>query len=385
MVRVLVVCMLDSIHSARWLAQFRESEIEFRLIASRRHRRVHNDIQKLLIAYPNNFKLLAVGRAKGRISPYWDYFVFERLGKVFSQFSRSKFLKRNIEQNRPDFLHLLEIQNAGYLYLDSNPSKSRIFRVILTNWGSDIYYFSNFLDHKIKISNLLSQIDAYAAECRRDYRLANDLGFSGENLPLIPNSGGFSSLDLRRELLHPCDRKKIYLKGYGGQFGLIFDALVAVERILVEFPNYDLIITSVTLDALKSVKSLKRKFPKRVEYFLLENPQPHEVIMRHLAQSAVFVGASKSDGISTSFLEALISGCYAIQTNTSCASEWLDRGFIASIVETNSEAIYFEIKKVIDDEHLRIRAFDTNVALARDQLNYNTIAEIAQGFYKSKT
>jgi glycosyltransferase involved in cell wall biosynthesis len=208
------------------------------------------------------------------------------------------------------------------------------------------------------------------------------LGFSGENLPLIPNSGGFTSLDLSRELLHPRERKRIYLKGYGGLFGLIFEALIAVERILVEFPDHDLIITSVTSDAHKSVQNLWRKFPTRVRYFLLENPQPHEVIMQHLAQSAVFVGASKSDGISTSFLEALVSGCYAIQTNTSCASEWLDRGFIASEVATDSESMYLEIKKVIDDEDLRIRAFDTNVALAREQLAYNTIAQIAQGFYK---
>lgn len=383
MTRVVVVCMLDSIHSARWLAQFCESELEFGLVASRRHRRVHADIQNLLIAYPNNFKLLVHGKTNVRFEPYWDYFVFERFGKVFSHFSRSRFLKKKIEQNRPDFVHLLEIQNAGYLYLNSNPPKSRIFKVILTNWGSDIFYFSNFLEHRLKISNLLSQIDAYTAECRRDYHLASELGFSGENLPLIPNSGGFTSLDLSRELLHPRERKRIYLKGYGGLFGLVFEALIAVERILVEFPDYDLVITSVTSDAHKSVQNLWKRFPKRVRYFLLEDPQPHEVIMRHLAQSAVFVGASKSDGISTSFLEALVSGCYAIQTNTSCAGEWLDRGFIASVVATDTESIYLEIKKVINNEDLRTRAFDTNVALAREQLNYNTIAQIAQGFYKN--
>jgi glycosyltransferase involved in cell wall biosynthesis len=104
--------------------------------------------------------------------------------------------------------------------------------------------------------------------------------------------------------------------------------------------------------------------------------------MRFLSESSIFLGASKSDGISTTFLEALVSGCYAIQTNTSCANEWLDRGFIASIVETNSESIYNEIKRVIDNELLRIQAYDTNIGLAREQLDYNTIAQIALSFYK---
>ena len=180
----------------------------------------------------------------------------------------------------------------------------------------------------------------------------------------------------------PRTRRKIYLKGYGGRFGLIFEAIRAVERILLEYPDYELVITSVTQDAQNAVREVKERFPQRTTYFLLENSQSHEAIMGFLSESSIFVGASKSDGISTTFLEALVSGCYAIQTNTSCANEWLDRGFIASIVETNSESIYNEIKRVIDNELLRIQAYDTNIGLAREQLDYNTIAQIALSFYK---
>jgi len=196
MTRVVLVCMLDSIHSARWLSQFRGKDLEFRLIASRKHRAVHSDLQKLLDDYPKNFKIVGPIRISKRLGPYLDFTLFELCGRYIPQFKRGRFLREKVKQLEPDFLHLLEIQSAGYLYLDSKLVRSKKMRVILTNWGSDIYYFSNFEDHKIKISHLLTQVDSYAAECRRDYNLAGELGFLGENLPLIPNSGGFSNLDL---------------------------------------------------------------------------------------------------------------------------------------------------------------------------------------------
>jgi len=45
--KVLVVCMLDSIHSARWLTQFREQDIDFLLFPSSPHRRVHPELERL--------------------------------------------------------------------------------------------------------------------------------------------------------------------------------------------------------------------------------------------------------------------------------------------------------------------------------------------------
>ena len=382
MTRVLLVCMLDSIHSARWLSQFSGANIEFRLIASRRHRSIHPEMQRLLKDYSDNFKIERLLPFSWKLEPYCDFIAFEILGKYLPTMSRHRFLRTKIGFLQPDFIHLLEIQNAGYLYLDSNLGKSSKFHVILTNWGSDIYYFKNFVDHQEKISRLLTQIDSYSAECRRDYYLASELGFKGKNLPLIPNSGGFSSLDLNRKLFDPLLRKKIYLKGYGGRFGLIIEAIKAIERILEDYPEYSLVITSVTRDVKADVQKLLDKFPGRISFYLIENQQPHEQIMKILSESAIYVGASQSDGISTTFLEALVAGCYAIQTDTSCANEWLERGFIASVVETTSESIYSELERVINDDLLRIQAFDTNTVKAREHLNQHTIAQIAQDFYK---
>jgi hypothetical protein len=51
----------------------------------------------------------------------------------------------------------------------------------------------------------------------------------------------------------------------------------------------------------------------------------------NFANSRIYIGASRSDGISTSFLEALVLGAYPIQTNTSCGNEWVEKGFHAQL------------------------------------------------------
>jgi glycosyltransferase involved in cell wall biosynthesis len=46
-------------------------------------------------------------------------------------------------------------------------------------------------------------------------------------------------------------------------------------------------------------------------------------MLKHFSEARIYIGISLSDGISTSLLEAMATGCYPIQTSTSCANEVL--------------------------------------------------------------
>ena len=48
MKKILIVAMVDSVHTARWLEQFENSENEFVLFPSSPHRRIHPKIVRLL-------------------------------------------------------------------------------------------------------------------------------------------------------------------------------------------------------------------------------------------------------------------------------------------------------------------------------------------------
>jgi glycosyltransferase involved in cell wall biosynthesis len=90
------------------------------------------------------------------------------------------------------------------------------------------------------------------------------------------------------------------------------------------------------------------------------------------ANSRIYIGASRSDGISTSFLEALILGAYPVQTDTSCANELVQKGFHAHLVEPTKRAIFealISIDKLSNLEELR----QSNKALASEFLNFESI------------
>jgi glycosyltransferase involved in cell wall biosynthesis len=98
------------------------------------------------------------------------------------------------------------------------------------------------------------------------------------------------------------------------------------------------------------------------------------------ANSRIYVGASRSDGISTSFLEALVLGAYPIQTNTSCANEWVDKGFHAHLIEPNRDAIFqalISTDNLSNLEEIRL----INKALASKILKFETIKLESIKFY----
>ena len=151
-----------------------------------------------------------------RLSPYLNYLT-RRVN--FATFSLSRWLlKKAIETKSYSHIHCLEIQHAGYLLLEIKSDSLSNTQIICTNWGSDIYYFSQFDSHIKKIKELLNLIDSYAAECERDYKLAREMGFRGKELPLIPNSFKFNiNVNNQKDVIA---KSQIIVKCYGETFGL---------------------------------------------------------------------------------------------------------------------------------------------------------------------
>jgi hypothetical protein len=233
----------------------------------------------------------------------------------------------------------------------------------------------------LKIQSALSIANFYSAECVRDYSLARDLGFTGANLPCIPNAGGFK---LSQNAGIPAsERKQIIVKCYGGQFGRGKVIIEALQMLLPVFLGYHVYFYSVTDDLLESVLKLHSSYPGRIRFSPRSAPISHEALMKEFDASRVYVGASISDGISTSFLEALVHGCYPIQTNSSCASEWITLGAVGSIPAPVESEILLNLKLSLLDDNLVDNAQKKNFQIAKDFLDFDKVKEIAASFYKS--
>jgi glycosyltransferase involved in cell wall biosynthesis len=381
--RILLVGMFDSVHFARWITQFHQENVEITIFPSRKFRKVHPLVLEALKT--NEFCSLGSHRLKkflpGNLYGYIDYFLFILPFKAGIRFNiRGWFLKKVIQKSDVDYVHLLEFQHAGYLYLDAIKSFSNRpnYKLISTNWGSDIYYFQHDPIHKSRIQELLALTDLYSAECTRDYDLARNLGYSGKFLPCIPNAGGFRKNST--ETPTPDVRSGIVCKAYGGQFGRGDLLLAVLDEFLALEPNIPVFLYSVTEDLLDSVNELVSKFPN-VKFSEQRNKLSHKELLMIFRSARIYIGLSRSDGISTSFLEALTTGTYPIQSDTSCAQEWVAKGVIASIVPLKKEEILRELTESYFNLDKLSLAQIKNSTVSDEFLDYDRIAEVGRTFY----
>lgn len=380
--RILVVAMLDSIHTARWLSQFRDEQIDFVIVASKKFKFLHPSLLELLESNSSaNFKL-ANFRMAPKFSGYLDFLVFVYLPKILHLNMRLTRLVSVLKRNKYNFVHALEIQGAGYLVDQAIGKSGADTKFILTNWGSDIYYFEKYPEHKKAIQSALRRATHYSAECKRDYILARELGFTGIEMPCIPNAGGFD-LDPTNSQPLASERTNIVAKTYGGDFGRGDLVIESLHLVLSRFSEVTAFLYSVTDDLVEKADELKKQYPGRVDYSGRRSPLSRNQMRELFLKSRVYIGASRSDGISTSFLEALVSGCYPIQTNTSCAGEWVTIGAAATLVDMDAARIAEGISAALKSDSLVNQAQTVNKLIVESHLASHVIRPIAINFYRS--
>lgn len=379
--KVLVIGMLDSVHFARWLKQFENQNIDFFIFASKKYRKISPILMSISSDAASAKFSHVLFQSSLSLSGYLDFIFFEIAKKFLGIDLRSKFLGLYLRFSKFDFIHALELQGAGYLISSVNPANFSGSKIIVTNWGSDIYFFKSDPKHKVMIARTLALADFYSAECLRDYSLAREYGFSGVDLPCIPNAGGFDVGVTVNNYPVPASRKQVLIKGYGNTFGRAQLVVGLLPDLLKKYPEFSFYFYSVTHDVYRLLRELPTEIFSQLKITTVRNKLTHSEMFEEFGKSRVYIGCSASDGISTSFLESLITGCYPIQTNTSCANEWVDRGASASIIPLDSEILIHEIGQALADDDLVNQAAIANFQVAQNYLSFNVIQQQSLKFY----
>lgn len=363
--RVLIVGMLDSIHLARWLKQFSESEIDFVLFPSTPHRRIHGQIKSLikgssLATYTivPGMKMLALPLTIA------DLFLANRI--------RGKILQLLINKSRYEFdvIHSHETQHAGYLTEIAIRNSQRKPNHILSIWGSDLYWFKQFKKHRTKIQSVLQNTNQLILECHRDVVLANELGYKGNEPILISASGGFGveEIELGSKSLRTSERKTILVKGYMGFVGRADVALSAIKEIYAELDGYRVVVYSTDFRTRRIIDTLKRDTGLAIQSYK-KHQLNHTSMLALFRESRIHIGISASDGMPGSLREAMLNGCIPIQSDTSCANEWFTDKKDGFLVTLNSNSgIVNAIRKCISDDAWVDRAAIKNRSVAITQL-----------------
>ena len=372
-IKILVVGMADSVHLARWLSQFVNQPIDVILFPSSPHRRIHPMLNGLMHSASNQMTVKLKPPAMR-----WLALPFSLLDIPFRNSLRSRLLRNLINENSFDLIHVLEIQHAGYLLLGTKLTTT-LPKVFVTNWGSDIYWFEQFPEHKAKIIQLLQIASHYSAECQRDIEIVGRLGYTGATMPVIPNSGGINLQEIPKHLPPPSQRKKIMIKGYTGFVGRALLSIKACELVAEHLRDYEVVIYSASFKA--RIRALKLRHIHKVQVTIVKKRTPHHRMIQLFSEARIYIGISLSDGISTSLLEAMATGCYPIQTDTSCANEWLTNKSFQTISDISVNSISAALEKALTHDSEVDTIALSNMATIEARADSLKIEKIAHDFY----
>jgi len=384
--RILFVAMSDSVHTARWISQISEQEWEIYLFPVYIGQ-VHPSIKNIKVFGSLPARKDALGSGVHLI--WWTilFFWFDYLIAKFSNSESHKFKQKAlaliIRWTRPDIVHSLEIQNAGYLTLSTKDKLAEKFPPwVVTNWGSDIYLFGRLAEHKPKIRAVLENCDYYSCECQRDVELARNLGFSGKVLPVIPNTGGFHlpKIEALKADAKPSQRRKIMLKGYQHFAGRALTGLQALRLCTDELASYTLVIFSASQDVVIAAELFQQDTQIPVE---IMPKVSHQEMLQLFGESRIYIGLSISDAISTSLLEAMVMGAFPIQSCTACADEWIEDGVSGIIIPPeDTNAIADAVRRALTEDSLVNHAAEINAKTAAARLDNAVIRPQVVNLYQ---
>jgi len=368
--KVLLVGMADSIHLSRWLAQFDSSDISFEVVSSSPHRRIQAGIIQRVKESP-------------RVSMTWFSrylsLIMWAADRMLSDWVRGCFIAWRITKSNPDVVHVHELQNAGYATRRAYQLLRGVRpKLIVTNYGSEIVWFSKYPTHKKKIAALLDMADGFSAECTRDYDLAANLATGFQKLPIMPVAGG-----LERNYTPDEDRNKITIKGYENHWGKAVVVLEALAEISNELESMELVLYSCNKPVLSAARRVSRETGLRITTYK-KGALSHAEVLGLFRTSLIYVGHSLSDGISTSMLEAMAMGAIPIQTCTSCADEWVLNGETGYLVEPNDTAsIKAAVISILESNFDSNHARSENYKVIESRYDPIKLRAIASTYYEN--
>jgi hypothetical protein len=253
-------------------------------------------------------------------------------------------------------------------------------RLLLTNYGSDIFWFSRIPKHLRKIKSLLDMADGYSAECERDYKLAESLSSGFQSMPLMPTAGG---LDLQP--LKDSARHKIAVKGYQNYWGKALVVLEALIGMSDELVDYEIVFFGSDTSLIHAADIAAKNSGLKVTTFA-GGALSHQNVLKLFGESLIYIGHSLSDGISTSMLEAMSMGAIPIQTCTSCADEWIIDNQTGFIVPPNDmNAIRKAVLSIIRGNFNGDFARSENFKVVEDRYHSDKLEKTALSLYQELT
>lgn len=294
--------------------------------------------------------------------------------------------QKKIKEIRPDIIHCFEMKLAGIPVLPILEKYSKI-NLIYSSWGSDLYFYKELGLSKMQVEQFLTRVDYLITDCKRDFKIAEQIGFGNIFLGVFPGNGGIL---INEDHITSVNNRKVFLiKGYEDGVGKALIVLKALELIpLEELCDFKIMIYSADEIVKHRISESPHLSALDMEILTRDKFISNEDLLKIMGESAIHIGNSISDGMPNALLEAMGMGAFPIQSNPgNVAAEVINNGANGYLINNplNETAIAELIKNALKNSKLRAIAQEHNIAFIA--ANYNRailqkeIIEIYQSVY----
>ena len=297
------------------------------------------------------------------------YFVKKRLPIIYKllrpliEEKPSIAFEKYLNETKPDVVHSLDLYKS-FTSILSVMIKYKKLPWIYSSWGSDLYYFMDLAKYRKEIQKVLSRVNYLITDCKRDVRIAKDLGFKNKVLGTFPKGGGFDLIKYNNYIIKPAsERRTILVKGYQGKCGKSISVLKALKELTKELKNYKIIIFGADPEVVNY--SIKNRLDNILNISIYKRSKflPHHEILKLMGESLIYIGNNIYDGIPNTLLEAIGMGAFPIQSNPGGASEEVitngENGLLINDIE-NIEEIKNLILRGLSNSKMVEKAFIIN-------------------------
>lgn len=388
LMKILFIGFPFSIHTARWINQITDQNWDIHLYSSLPFTNPHKNLTDITFheySYIIDKKQINCQHKK----IYWfepglSSLALNKLtGIAFRKFniekSREQTLLHIINKEKPDIIHTLETQHAGYLLANVwNKIRNKPYWVH-SAWGIDFHFYKNFSDHKAKIENTLKNISLLIVEGQRDIELAKEFGYKNRTTIFPSVGGGF--ITEQNTQSKPSTRKLVLLKGTQDSVRRGLCGLRAIERCIDVLTDYKIVIYQCSEPVRFAATIFRNNHNINIE--ILDSVSHNEMLKLN-SQARISITTNISDGLPNTLLEAMLLGAFPIQSNTAITEGWIEHGINGFLVPPEDPNIIEEsIRLALSKDKLVDDAAQINFKKISDNLNYNDIKTRTIELYKN--
>jgi glycosyltransferase involved in cell wall biosynthesis len=299
----------------------------------------------------------------------------------------SRRIEKYVREFHPDLCHAFPLPIEGYVggLIDFHP-------MLISTWGQDLVNFSprTWL-HRRLTKRAFSRADAYSADCRRDLRLAAEMGMDIDNKPsaVFPGNGGIDLRDdhdpteltrLRARFgARENDPLILYPRGVRGYVRLdtVWDA---IPRVLDRLPHAKFVLMGVQGHVPSETRARESGVTNSVN---ITGYVGKVEFSRYMAASDIMISPSTNDGTSMTLLEAMAWGTFPIVGDIESNREWISHGENGYLVDPgDAEALATGVCDAVGNPSLRSSAARLNRQIVEARADYATVMPRVENFYR---